>query len=154
MSPNTTNVKIWWDVSVDAYRMNSPFNKALVDAMHQVIPYSDRSFDRDTKVWTFAEKYLAPLLVLLKTIGILPSVITRAQAEQAQTSSSSGSAHKGKPVDAIIVEFVKLVPYDCMLKAYRAAAMQLHPDRGGNMDKMTSLNAAWDRIQKEVYGQQ
>jgi curved DNA-binding protein CbpA len=53
-----------------------------------------------------------------------------------------------------MTSFVKLVPYDAMTKAYRAAAMTYHPDRsGGDMEKMTQLNALWERIKKEVYNQ-
>jgi curved DNA-binding protein CbpA len=51
----------------------------------------------------------------------------------------------------ITLEFFRLAGPDAMLKAYRAAALTLHPDRGGSMDVMSSLNAAWDRIQKEVF---
>lgn len=151
MTP-VTNVKIWWDTSVSAYRMTSPFNRELVDGIKAFIPVSDRSYDPQTKVWTFVERQLLALEKLFVTLGVKPVVVTRAQAEQA--SQSTPTQQRGKPLDAVVMEFVRLVPQDCMIKAYRAAAMTLHPDRGGSMDKMSALNAAWDRMQKELYGSQ
>lgn len=148
------NIRIWWDTSVSAYRMASPFNATLVDAIKQHIPVSDRSYDPTTKIWTFVERQLTPLQGLLKLIGAQATVITRQQAEAAaaQSSGNGAGAQRGAPLDTVIIEFVRLVPADAMKSAYRAAALQLHPDRqGGNADKMTRLNAAWSRIQKEVY---
>src|SRR5690242_12916518 len=60
MTP-TTNVRIWWDTSVNAYRMASPFNRELVDGIKTFIPVSDRSYDPATKIWTFVERQLTPL---------------------------------------------------------------------------------------------
>ena len=155
MSPNA-QVSIWWDTSVHAYRMTSPFNRELVDAIKSFIPVSDRSYDPATKVWTFVERQFAPLQNLMNTMRLTPTVITRAQAEQAANASQNqANAQRAKALDVVVMEFVRLVPADAMLKAYRAAAMQLHPDKqGGDGSKMSSLNAAWDRLQKELYGQQ
>lgn len=152
------SIRIWWDTSVNAYRMASPYSAELVDALHKVIPYNDRQFDKASKIWTITEKYLTPLLATLKLIGVTPTVITRQQTEVTQTQQQQGTniAQRGVPLDQVIIQFVKLVPPAAMTKAYRAAAATLHPDvNAGNSDKMTALNVAWDRIQKEVYnGQQ
>ena len=147
MTP-VTNVRVWWDSSVSAYRLASPYNKDLVEGIKATIPISDRSFDPQTKIWTFVERQLDPLLKFFKLMNVQPTVITKQQTEQASQSSPQ---QKGIPLEKLTLEFVKLIGPDAMLKAYRAAAMTLHPDRGGNMDQMSALNAAWDRIQKEVY---
>jgi hypothetical protein len=153
MTP-TGNIRIWWDTSVNAYRLVSPFNKDLVDALKSQIPVSDRAYDPITKVWTLVERQLAPVQALLKMLNLQAVVITRQQAEQAQQASSSAgaSARKDKPLDTVIIEFVRLLPLDAAKAAYRRAAMELHPDRqGGSADKMQALNTAWARIEKEVY---
>lgn len=152
MTP-TTNVRIWWDTNVSAYRMASPFNKELVEAVKKFVPVSDRSYDPATKIWTFVERQLAPLQGLFKTLGIQPTIVTRQQAEQAQQSSSATGPRRGTALDALALEFLRLLPYDAAQAAYRKAAMTLHPDHGGDMQRMTALNAAWDRLQKEIYGQ-
>jgi hypothetical protein len=101
-------------------------------------------------VWTFVERQLDPLLKLFKLMGIAPVVITRAQTEQASQSTPKGP-QRGQPIAEIALEFMRVAGPDAMQKAYRAAALALHPDRGGSKDAMSSLNAAWDRLQKELY---
>jgi len=104
--------------------------------------------DDSTKIWTFTEKWLAPTLALIKLIGVNPVVITRAQA-----GASAGASSSRKPIDAVLLDFVKLLPFDAAQSAYRKAALAFHPDKGGDMARMSALNAAWERIQKEVYQQ-
>jgi hypothetical protein len=154
MTP-TGNIRIWWDTSVLAYRMASPYNQDLVNAVKQHIPVSDRSYDPTTKIWTFVERQLEPLRKMLTLIGLQYVVITKQMADQVASQQSAGagaSRANVKPLDAVIIEFVRLLPLDAAKAAYRKAAMDLHPDKqGGNSSKMTALNTAWDRIQKEVY---
>jgi hypothetical protein len=161
MRPQPTSIRIWWDTSVSAYRVTSPYNKQLDDALKSQIPASDRHFDEVTKTWTIVERQFAPLQTLLKMIGLQAVVITRQRAEQAAAAQSAGTSgnaqatQRGRPLDAVIIEFVRLLPYDAAKAAYRRAALDLHPDRNnGDSSKMASLNADWDRIAKEVYGQQ
>lgn len=155
MTPNT-QVRIWWDTSVQAYRMSSPFNKTLVDSIKQFIPVSDRSYDPASKIWTFVERQLAPLQTLFKQLHIQPQIITRAQAEQAANANANANApaRRGQQLDTIALEFMRALPYEAAQKAYRHAAMMLHPDRGGDPSKMASLNSSWTKLQKELYGQQ
>jgi hypothetical protein len=145
-----TNVRVWWDASVSAYRMASPYNKDLVEAVKALIPVSDRSFDPNTKIWTVVERQLLPLQQLFKTLNIQPTIITRQQTEQASQSTPQGP-QRNRAIAEIALEFMRVAGADAMLKAYRAAAMTLHPDRGGSMDAMSSLNAAWERLQKELF---
>lgn len=147
-------IRIWWDTAVAAYRVASPYNEALVDFLGKQIPVSDRSYDKPTKIWTLVERQLAPLEAFIKLMNMRSTVVSRQQAEATQQSQSkAGTAStRNEPIDQVIVRFVKLCPPDAMQKAFRAAAIAMHPDRGGNANKMASLNAAWDRIQKEVYG--
>lgn len=158
MTPQPAQIRIWWDVSVQAYRVTSPYNKQLVDTLKSHIPISDRHYDEVTKTWTIVERQVETFRKLLTLIGLQYIIITRQQAEtqtaQSSNSNSNASAQRGRPLDAVIIEFVRLLPYDAAKAAYRRAALDLHPDRNnGDASKMTSLNANWDRIAKEVYGQ-
>lgn len=158
MTPQPAQIRIWWDVSVQAYRVTSPYNKQLVDMLKSHIPISDRSYDEVTKTWTIVERQVETFRKLLTLIGLQYIIITRQQAEtqtaQSSNSNSNASTQRGRPLDAVIIEFVRLLPYDAAKAAYRRAALDLHPDRNnGDASKMTSLNADWDRIAKEVYGQ-
>lgn len=160
MSPNAT-VRIWWDTTVSAYRMTSPYKPELVTFLKQAIPASDRSFAPDTKIWTFSEKYLHGVMQVIETsFGSKPQLVSRAQAEKASSGSSTGtepnaSSMSGRgvvnPVDGAIITFFRLLPYDAALAAYRKAAMAYHPDRGGDVGKMTDLNAIWTRLEKDLF---
>jgi hypothetical protein len=150
------SIRIWWDTSVQAYRMVSPYNQDLVTALKSFIPVSDRSYDPATKIWTFVERQYTPLLSLLAKLNCTPQVMSKQQVEQAaqQTSQQAGTAAvRVKPLDSVLIEFVRLLPYDAARTAYRKAAMELHPDKGGDPAKAASLNDAWTRVAKELYGQ-
>jgi hypothetical protein len=148
MTP-TSPVRIWWDASISAYHLTSPYNKDFKDTLLGLVPASDRSWDPATKIWTFTEKWLQPTINLAETVlRTKPQVVTRKQVEQA---ASSPATSQNIPIDTVLVQFMRAIPYEAAQKAYRTAAMLLHPDRGGDMAKMSAVNSAWSRIEKEIY---
>jgi hypothetical protein len=144
-------IRIWWDVSVQAYRLTSPYNKELVDSLKAFIPISDRSYDPTSKIWTISERMLTPTVGVLQKLKLQHVVITRQQAEQASTSSPTTT--RGMPLDVVMKRFLELLPYESARKSYLHASMQMHPDKGGSMDVMTEFNALWQRLEKEVWKQ-
>src|SRR5256885_910956 len=50
-----------------------------------------------------------------------------------------------------IIEFFRLLPFEAAKAAYRLAIQELHPDRGGDPVKAARLNAAWQRIESEIF---
>lgn len=144
------SIRIWWDVSIQAYRISTPYNKSFLDAMKALIPFSDRNWDDTTKVWTVTERFMEPMKQLAeKYYRATAVVITRQQAEAAQQSAPVA---KIASVDEVILKFFKLLPYDSARKAYLHGANALHPDHGGEMSKMSDFNAAWQRLEQELYG--
>lgn len=151
--PATTAVKIWWDVEIGAYRLSSSYNEALVKLLQEHIPISDRQFNERSRIWTFSEKWLTPIEALFKQfLNITPNITTRTQAE-AHASKKPSSSTSNSPIEAMTIEFVRLVPYGDAQRAYRAAQLIHHPDRGGDAAKAARLNVAWERIKKEIYNQ-
>src|SRR5580700_10188551 len=152
MTPQQTQVRVWWDTSVQAYRLTSSFNKALIEGLKKSIPASNRSFDDVSKIWTITENYLQPLQNLFKFIGVHATVITKAQAEAAQQSqprsNNSPVTSRSATLDNVLVAFMRSLPFDAAQAAYRKATMLLHPDRNpqSTMDTMSTLNATWTRI--------
>jgi len=141
-------VRIWWDKDLEGYYMTMPFHKVFVDTLKQVVPGSDRGYNPAAKTWSFTEKWLAPVTQLVtKIFGTPPQVLTRAEAEKA----SAPSVGVNSKLDTVVLKFFQLLPYEAAQRAYKAAAMTLHPDRGGKMEDMSELNALWTRIEKEVY---
>jgi hypothetical protein len=145
----SAGVKIWWDLQVQAYRMVTPYNATFVEAIKKLLPASDREWDPNTKMWTFVEKYLDPMILLVEQqFHCTATVLRRIDAERASTPPSRVVNSK---MDTLITQFFKLLPFDAVEKAYKVAALTLHPDRGGDMSKMSELNAMWDRIRKEHF---
>ena len=150
--------QIYWDRDVKAYRMKFKYDPRkgpiIVNFLKQNIPQSDRQWDDSTKIWTFTEQYLDGVykfcvIVFGKTEVVL---LDRKQVE-ASYQSQAPTARQATPLELELAEFMRLLPFDAAQSAYRKAAMLLHPDRGGDMDKMTKLNTLWNRIEKEVYHQ-
>jgi hypothetical protein len=156
MTPSGSSVKIWWDASIGAYRLTSGYNKSLLETFKLLVPASQRSYDPETKIWTFTEQTLPMVEKVLTMVGLKATIVSRQQAEAASASGSntSASAHSSQAtLDTVILAFVKAMPYESMQKAYRDAAMRCHPDRGGSMDKMAQLNSTWQRLEKELWNQ-
>ena len=158
--------QLFWDNSVQAYRlkMHGDWSKTekIVDFLKKQIPQSDRELkvDIDPKTqkkdytWTFTEKYFDGTVKFLHLVfgsGEV-AVITRQQVEAAQAPRTP-VAISGSPIAQACMEFMKAIPFESAQKAYRDAAMRLHPDRGGSMDKMANVNALWTKLEKELYGQ-
>jgi hypothetical protein len=147
---------IFWDTSVQAYRMKCQFKPQLIEFLKKQIPHSERSWDESSKIWTFTEKYLDGVRLLAETIFTKNecAVLTRAQVEAAQKPPAGGiSVRTLNAIDSALADFMRLISYDAARAAYRRAAVELHPDKGGDMEKMSKLNALWTKIEKEVYGQ-
>ena len=147
---------IYWDVKVQAYQlqMKSDFGKIekTVQFLKQAIPHSDRNWNPDTKTWTFTEKYLDGVQKFCVLIFGQQEVATLTR-DKVEGQTRSVSVQSTNTLDLAILTFMKLLPYEAAQRAYKMAAMTLHPDRGGDMELMTKLNQAWSKIEKEVYKQ-
>ena len=49
-------------------------------------------------------------------------------------------------------EFAKLLSLRALRAAYRVEAQQIHPDHGGDIEKMRALNLAWQEVEKQYEG--
>jgi hypothetical protein len=157
---------IFWDSSIQAYRLKMQADYAKIEKciefLKKFIPHSDRELivkeDPSTKkkdyTWTFTEKYLQGTVDFMKLIFGAPEVacVTRAQVEATQQPRTPLTA-TSNPTASACYEFLKTISYEDAQKAYRSAAIRLHPDRGGDMEQMTKVNSLWTKIQKEIYGQ-
>jgi len=145
---NTTKCRVWYDNDLAAYRCSTPYSKEFVEFIKIAIPVSDRAYDPTTKIWAFAEKYLDVIVDTARKVWKNPGEVVVITKQQTQAASASPAVTKQTP-EQIMVEFVKLLPNDALIAAYRRAAVELHPDRGGSMEKMSLLNMYWDRIKQD-----
>lgn len=145
--------KIWWDTNTQSYIVSSSYNEKLVDALKNVIPSSDRSFDPKTKFWFLTEPYGEALRKIAEAcfgVGGV-SFVSKQVAEQSRQRQTLPASQDG--ISTAIAQFFALLSYDAAKAAYRKAALELHPDREGKSDpqRMAQLNDLWSRIEKEVY---
>ena len=158
--------QLFWDSTIQAYRlkMQGEWSKTekIVEFLKKQIPHSDRNLDvkedpsthKKDYTWTFTEKYFDGTVKFLELVfgKTEIAIITRQQVEAAQAPRSAMISNSS-PQATMCFEFLKAIPYEAAQKAYREAAIRCHPDRGGNMEQMSTINALWTRIQKEIYGQ-
>jgi hypothetical protein len=144
-------VRIWWDIDVQGYKIMSPYIEPLVKFLKANIPVSDIQLDDRTNTWTFHERQLPVIQAYLDFLKIKPNLTTRQQAEANARRAGANSSSSKSAIDLAILEFYKLIPFNAALRAYREAQMSVHPDKGGDPDVAARLNAAWDRMKREVY---
>jgi hypothetical protein len=165
--PPPTTIHITWNCDMDAYQITTPFRREYVDLLKQLIPASSRSYNDKTRTWSVTEQYLGPVQALSEKIFATKAyVVTRTEAEKARAAAAANAATSGHgsvstglrltPLDNAILQFTKLLPFEAAQKAYREAAMRLHPDRNmdGTMENMTLLNTTWKTLCKDLYGKE
>lgn len=145
----TSKVRIWWD-RAGFYRVATPYKPGFSEALKACIPGSEKKWDEISKNWCINEGYIKPIQLLCERLWPGEVQLTSRQEEERKATAAVTPTAS---LDTIIIQFVKLLPYEAMQAAYRKGAMTLHPDRGGDTEKMAALTAAWTRISKEVYKQ-
>src|SRR6266853_1507157 len=106
--------------------MAVPFSPSFNEIFKNLIPHSDRDWNKDAKTWTITERYFDATKSLVQKMFGSAVIIDRATSEKA----SQPAPVKTAPIDAVFTQFVKLLPYEAMRKAYLHAANMLHPDHG------------------------
>ena len=149
--------RIWWDVSIQSYKMTCTWSdklKPFLDAMKPHIPYGDRDWDEVRKEWYFKEHYGDFVRILAeKHFGVgSVSFVSKTATEQAQKQQQRSPVLSTTPQAQLMTQFVELLPYEAAKKAYLIACQSLHPDKPtGDGQKQAQLNAIWERLEKEVY---
>jgi hypothetical protein len=149
--------RIWWDVQSGAYVISSAYNDKLVEALKNLIPSGERSYDPATKHWFVKEQYGEFLRsIATNAFGVhavsFTSKTVAEQATQQQRQWQPPVQTAGTPTESAVLEFFSLLQYDDAKLVYRKCAMTLHPDKqGGDASKMVRLNELWARLEKEYY---
>lgn len=148
---------IYWDTKIQAYQltMKGEFGKIekTVQFLKGAIPHSDRNWDPTSKTWTFTEKYLDGVSKFCILIFGAQEVATLTRDKVEGQDKAVSNTNGYSQLDSAMLVFMKLLPYEAAQRAYKMAAMNLHPDRGGDMESMTRLNQAWSKLEKELYKQ-
>ena len=162
MSRNQGNCRIWWDDTVQGYRVVTPYRPNFVDLLKQLAPGPERVWDgppvnpNGPRNWIISERIFQPTKDLIEKIFGGPVIVVTKQqwqAQQAQPGSASGSKSSGGRNDlaTLMYEWFQLLPYTAAKKAYLFASMELHPDKGGSPEVASKFNSLWQQIEKLHY---
>ena len=154
MTPSGIKCRIWYDLDVQAYRISCGYNNKFIEFLKVAIPTSDRAYDPTTKIWVFQEKWFDIVCSTAQGVwgGGNVTIQNKASAQTAASSNANTSVAPARQakLDDVIISFFKLLPVNAVRKAYQTAAVELHPDRGGDAVKMRQLNEYWSRIKTEL----
>lgn len=123
------------------------YSPGLVDFIKETIPARERRWDKDAKAWSFAAGHAHRVLNEARRLGF--SCRTEGIGEDARRDTPPPRPAYRNTDDAIVA-FFRLLPPDALKAAYRAAAIKLHPDHGGDEQAMKELNELWQRIEEEL----
>ena len=154
--------RIWWDEAAQAYLLSLVPDKNLrpfIAILKSRVPSGERDYDPKTNFWYLKEIYIEGVRALAQQVYGIASVsfTSRTVVEQARQSRPVGLPTT--PIKQVFVEFITMVnedstqaiSYEAAKRAYRRAAITLHPDRGGDPAKMARLNELWSRVEHEYY---
>jgi len=155
------NVSLSWSTMIGAYNLKfdnayGDFDKvkAVITWIKMTIPSNERDYDPDTYEWTIHEKYFQTLKDVIEGISGFNFSYFEKPLGNSQT--------KFVPLD----EYTKLfqyvtnqdatqLEYKDALRAYRLAALRMHPDRHPEDpsagQKMSEFNEAWNVIKERHF---
>lgn len=116
--------------------VRTSFSQPFIDAIKRDIPWTARSWDKDEKAWIVSFDYLDLLL------GICD-----AHFSKVELLFELGDSAENDPYSALFL--LKEAPIEVVNCAYKTLALLYHPDKGGDHEKMTSINVAYQAIKKE-----
>ena len=127
--------RIWMDNELGAYRIQTPYNVDFITEF-KVIPSSARTWEPENKLWLFSPEWLDWVKKLcVKHFGDVMMVDTVVANDTADVAT----------------KFLTLIGVVHASVAYKRAAAEYHPDRGGDGMKMTELNKAWKELKETVF---
>lgn len=153
-----------WDVLRQAYSIEASFQPNFIEFIKAKVPVSDRvpeydSVTRKFKCWYIKEAWFDILYELASQLwpgGVY--VLSKQQAQDAWSAQEKARADALAaqraavlgPFEAALLDFCSLCDVDALRAARNKMAIALHPDKGGDPEKMSKLNASWFIVETEL----
>jgi hypothetical protein len=119
--------------------IRTPFNADFIDDLKNDIPPRARKYLPVDKEWKVEAAYAEDVEKLVRKYFGEPTIVQNEVYVQ-------GPAVSG---DDPYARFLRACPTPVLAKLYKVAAIELHPDRGGDANAMAEVNAAWTEIKKD-----
>jgi hypothetical protein len=120
-----------------------PYDRGAVTALKVGIPARERGYSRATRVWTVSAPWAERAVALLRFHFSDVDVIRQGRGGE-----------QPAPLRAADPSFAELhllpsAPPELVEAAYRMLARLNHPDVGGDAERMTALNLAYDELRRK-----
>ena len=133
--------RLIYDELIAAWRIHSPFVKEWVTEFKAKVPHGARTWNAGEKCWVVDPMFL----------DVTKELCTRYFGGWTEYKAEAPPAPPPAVIDgSYYKEFITLCPGEALKVLYRAAMVINHPDKGGSTDRTARLNAAWDRIKKDL----
>lgn len=158
-SAQSTQCSFTWDMPRSAYAVKCEYQPNFIEFIKAKVPASDRAWDPQAKTWFVKDAWFEVLHDLAQQLWPgATAVITRAQAELAwkQQEDARAAALFAQrqavlgPFESALLDFCSLCDADALRAARNKMAIALHPDKGGDPERMARLNASWYIVETEL----
>lgn len=123
----------------DVLLLKTPYHPGFVDALKLEVDWHQRKWDAASKVWEVHRAYRDIVIQICERFYGLVDI-----DDQTSPTPSQPAITAGGWIDAMF----EALPEHLHTAAYRNLAKALHPDRGGDVDLMQQLTAAYVRRQR------
>lgn len=139
----------------------TPYDPNFVDQLKSIVPHELRLWENDLKRWYVFELWAEQAVELARRYW--PNLIdNRARQEQERRDNDAGfrrqqerargqwnaSVNVSPSSDHAALCVTSDAPPEVIKAAYKALAILYHPDTGGSVTKMQSVNDAYTRLKK------
>jgi len=159
----------------------SPFNRDWIDDMKGMVPYPQRRWNQEAKMWWIGDKFVRKILSLTEQYfgpcspGSLdgfqepphPHVREGKQSSKKQQWSSNQQSSNQQSSSSFrddlftnvrhlsdyrTLYLVDTAPFEVIKASYKTLSHIYHPDRGGDPEMMIAINNAYERLKRKLSG--
>lgn len=132
---------IWFDEQSGVLKIRCDFDSKFIESLKVHIPIKSRAWNKQTKTWEVEVAFLDTALHLMTKF--FDHIVTPQFGKR--NSALQNKPDESDPYSTLL----RLAPDDLVKKVYRELAKELHPDKGGDKDKIQKVIKAYERIKKE-----
>lgn len=125
----------------------TPYSEDFVEELKARINWRLRQWSPSERVWMVDPAALDDLMEIAQKYFPTISVVQNPQPQQQSMEPPAEVLEDG--TYGTIANLLRASSTETLKKLFRMMAVDLHPDRGGDVETMKLLNTAWDRIRLE-----
>jgi len=126
--------------------LSTPYVAEFVTELKYTIPNFARSWIAERKIWIVSAQY-ADVAVQLAERYFTVIELNKEQ-KRSYSSAHCARAHYDPDSDHSKLHLLPTAPAELVKVAYRCLVILYHPDHGGDITKMQTINAAYERLAK------